>query len=164
MGGWGQVLLMPDHFCIVRDHAKLKLILVLTDIMSVQQQIVIISSVLITFSSSSSSSSDSSLLSLVDPSELEPKGLLSFFFFFSFFFSFISSCSVSDPEPLSSVDPSNKLDSLPPYNYGVYVLCVHCSVCIRMCMCVCACVRACVRVCTYACMYVYVHTQGFPTH
>ena len=36
----GQVLLMPDHFCVVSDHAKLKL--VLTDIMSVQQQIVII--------------------------------------------------------------------------------------------------------------------------
>ena len=36
----GQVLLIPDHFCIVSDHAKLKL--VLTDIMSVQQQIVII--------------------------------------------------------------------------------------------------------------------------
>ena len=31
---------MPDHFCVVSDHAKLKL--VLTDIMSVQQQIVII--------------------------------------------------------------------------------------------------------------------------
>ena len=36
----GQVLLMPDHFCIVSDHAKLKL--VLTNIMSVQQHIVII--------------------------------------------------------------------------------------------------------------------------
>ena len=36
----GQVLLMPDHFCVVSDRAKLKL--VLTDIMSVQQQIVII--------------------------------------------------------------------------------------------------------------------------
>ena len=31
---------MPDHFCIVSDHAKLNL--VLKDIMSVQQQIVII--------------------------------------------------------------------------------------------------------------------------
>ena len=35
-----QVLLMPDHFCIVYDHAKLKL--VSTDKMSVQQQIAII--------------------------------------------------------------------------------------------------------------------------
>ena len=38
---------MPDHFCIVSDHAKLKL--VLTDIMSVQQQIVIICPVQYTY-------------------------------------------------------------------------------------------------------------------